>query len=162
MSPKRSISELITAAQNDGWHQDPLGREIIGELAERQRLAERPKQVILALGAGLVLALALGGWMLAKNAQLTEKAASETRASALAEATAKGSIEAARGEAEAQRARAEAAEQQVKTITAALNGQQAAMVDKFNEQISRLREENDRLRLEIAALKAAEKARPAP
>lgn len=162
MSPKRTIPELITAAQNDGWHNDPLGREIIAELALRMQVAARPRQIIAGLSVGLALCLGLLGWIYAQNSRLAEQASTGLAISSQAKQTAASEIAAAKGEtaqakerADSERARAIAAEKQVETITAALNGQQAAVVRQFTEQLAMAKEENTRLRDEVALWKAA-------
>lgn len=45
MSPKRNITDIVAEAHRAGWHKDPLGGEILSELAAR---GKAPKAWIIA------------------------------------------------------------------------------------------------------------------
>lgn len=70
MISKRTIPALIAAAQADGWHNDPLGREIIAEITLRQQIATRPKQVIWGISGALLVAAGLILVLFIQTAQL--------------------------------------------------------------------------------------------
>ena len=148
----RSTPELIAAAQAADWHEDPLGREIIGALSERVQLAAKPKQLIWALAVALVFSLTVMGFLYAQNTRLTEVAASGAKSGTQAEQSADKRIAAAEAVAAAERARADDAVKHQEQMIKALTDQNVATVKQITSELTAARADVTRLQREVTRL----------
>lgn len=153
-TPPRSASDLIAAAQADGWHEDPLGREIIAALSQRVQLAKKSRQLIWGLAVALVASLILMGFLYSENTRLDEVAASRTKAGSQAEQNAGARVAAAEALAASERSRADDAVRHQEQMIGALAAQNAATVKDLTSELTAAREETARLQRELARAQA--------
>jgi hypothetical protein len=156
MSTKpRSPAELLTAAQDAGWHHNELGRAILAELAVRQRAAARPRQIIWVLSIALALTAGCLVFSHSQAGRWEDKAADRDKEVARVEQAAKDHMAQADREAAAERARANSAVSQQEAMITSLRNENAAVVQNLTNQITALSKEVELLRTQNIELKFA-------
>jgi hypothetical protein len=143
-TPRRTTSELIALAQKDGWHQDPLGREIIAELAARKPIPTAAKLSIAVLAGLLAVAFIVIADQRAKGSALEARIVS---AQAIEEGL-KAQIASDAKDYENLRSSSD-------LIGKTRDEAKSEVMKALNERIDRLTRENEQLKVENVALKTA-------